>query len=411
MSVELMIARILFVCGFAVLGLLLARLPRIDASLGCMLAGVLAGFSLPWLMFDTGVRAHNMQDLVFYVILPVLIFEGAWYIKPALLRRWLAPTLLLAIPGVLFATAASGILIYLSVGHPVGFPLIAALLAGAIISATDPSAVIARLRQESAPEGLSTLMESESLFNDATAVVLFGLVLSLALGEIEPSAPGMIWEFTRVFVGGILAGLGFALPVFGLIRLLQAGPASSLVLMLSALGSFYVAEHLLGVSGIMSVTFTALLARYLLQREPEETLTHAAHTMEWLGVLLNAVLFTLMGLVITFEMFTHRWLAMLIAIIAALLARYATVFLACLASRLMGKPVIMGWQLVMGWGGIRGAVAIALVLALPHELPYWWTIQAMVFGVVLFGLLVQSGTLTPFITRLDTPAGDDGIRE
>ena len=111
-SIDELIARVLFLCGFTLLGLLLARRLRLDSSLTCLGAGVLAGLSLPWFNFDTGIRADNLQQLVFYVILPMLIFEAAWYIKPLLLRRWLAPVLILSIPGVLLVTAISGALMY-----------------------------------------------------------------------------------------------------------------------------------------------------------------------------------------------------------------------------------------------------------------------------------------------------------
>ena len=400
MLIELLLARVLFVCGFALLGLVLARALKLDVSLTCIAAGIAAGFSLPYLMFDTGVRAHNLQDLVFYIILPVLIFEGAWYLDPKILRKWLLPTLVLAIPGVLIATLASGALIYFGIDHPRGFPWAAAFLTGSIIAATDPAAVISRLRTSGAPEDLSTLMESEALFNDATSVVLFSLLLALALGQEMGGGASMSLEFTRVFIGGIALGLMFAVLLAAVIRVVREPAAASMALVITALGSFFVAEHQFDVSGIMAVTFTALLGRHLLRNQGEEMMRATLGTMQWLGVLLNSVLFTLMGLVITWNMFTERWLAMLIALGAALLARYAAVRLSALACRFMGHPVPGGWQLVLSWGGIRGSVAIALVLALPEELPYWWTIQSMVFAVVLFGLLAQATSLRPLLGRL-----------
>ena len=122
--------------------------------------------------------------------------------------------------------------------------------------------------------------------------------------------------------------------------------------------------------------------------------------MEWLGHALNAVLFTLMGLVITFDMFSERWLAMLIAIGAGLAARMAGVACSAGVSQVLGRKISLGWQLVLWWGGVRGAVAIALVLALPEDLPYWWTIQSMVFGVVLFSLLVQGTSVGLLLKRV-----------
>jgi CPA1 family monovalent cation:H+ antiporter len=105
-----------------------------------------------------------------------------------------------------------------------------------------------------------------------------------------------------------------------------------------------------------------------------------------------------MGLVITMDMFVERWLAMLIAIIASLLARALAVGSCALITKPLTNNISMGWQILLTWGGLRGAIAIALVLSLPVELPYWWTIQSMVFGVVLFSLLVQ-GTTNSYLIR------------
>ena len=243
-------------------------------------------------------------------------------------------------------------------------------------------------------------MESESLFNDATAVVLFGLLLTIAQGEMEVSGTTLVIEFSRSFFGGAAVGVIFGCLTASLIIGIGGGAVVSFILLIAALGSFYLAEHLLHVSGIMSVMFTAIAGRYLLlRRQTEASLGGATVTMEWLGIALNALLFTLMGLVIVFKMFTE-WLPMLIAIGAGLLARTLGV-LACVgASRLLGNSISLAWQAVLSWGGIRGAVAIALVLALPAELPYWWTIQSMVFGVVLFSLIVQGSSIGPLIRRL-----------
>ena len=116
--------------------------------------------------------------------------------------------------------------------------------------------------------------------------------------------------------------------------------------------------------------------------------------------LLNAVLFVVLGLVITLDMFQTHWLAMLIVILAGLCARAAAVYFSCGLSRLVGKPVRMDWQHVLTWGGLRGAIAIALVLSLPISLPYWWTIQAMVFGLVLFTLIVSGPTTALLLRKL-----------
>jgi CPA1 family monovalent cation:H+ antiporter len=106
-----------------------------------------------------------------------------------------------------------------------------------------------------------------------------------------------------------------------------------------------------------------------------------------------------MGLVITTGMFADMWLAMLVAIVAALLARGVAVGACGLLTRPLASRIPGGWQLLLFWGGLRGAIAVALVLALPLELDYWYTVQSMVFGVVLFSLLVQGTTNGWLIAR------------
>jgi CPA1 family monovalent cation:H+ antiporter len=401
MSFELIIERLLFLACFSILGLLLARLLRTDNSIACLLSGACAGALLPILGFDTGVRAHNLKDLVFLVILPVLIFEAAWHLKPKLLKHWLLPILMLAIPGVLLSTVLTAALLYFGMGHPQGFPWQAAVLTGAILAATDPAAVTARLRQLDAPEGLTTIVEGESLFNDASAVLLFGIVL-LFIGSDGPTTDSSFaLDFVVVFVGGSVLGALFGLITAIVILALASVPGSSVVLLFSALASFFVAEEVVGVSGIMAVTFAALTARLLLHEQRDLLLRGATESLEWLSLLLQAILFTLMGLVITWNMFQHMWLAMLLAIIASLIARFANVYSCNALSNMLGRGVDKRWSLLMSWGGLRGAVAIALVLALPESIPYWWTIQSMVFGVVIFSLLVQGSSIGKLLNKLN----------
>ena len=133
------------------------------------------------LMFDTGITAESFHDLIFYVFLPVLVFEAALNLPQSALLNNSVIILFLAIIGVVVTTLLAGYMIFWAIGHETGFPLIAALLTGALLAATDPVAVVAQLKSLGAPERLSVLMEGESLFNDATAITLFSILLGFAL--------------------------------------------------------------------------------------------------------------------------------------------------------------------------------------------------------------------------------------
>jgi len=398
MTLPVLVGQILSLSGIAIAGLGIHRLTRLDVTLASLLAGVCAGLAIPALGLDVGVRAESIKDLVFFVMLPLLIFEAAWHIKPQLLRRWLMPILLFATVGVVVSAALTAAGLYVGIGHAQGFPWAAALLTGAILAATDPVAVVAKLKVLRAPEELTTVFEGESLFNDATAVVIFSLVLLWAQQEVGSASVAVY--FSSAFFGGIAVGFAAGLLTSIAVLFIGSSASSMIILVFCAFGSFYLAEHSLHVSGVMSVMTAAIVTRICLREQQDSLLSGVGATWDWLGLLMNTLLFTLMGLVITLDMFMDQWLTMLVAIVAATLGRFAAVCGCTALTRLSTRAVPANWSLVLSWGGLRGAVAIALVLSLPVELPYWWTVQSAVFGVVLFTLLVQGPTVGRLIARM-----------
>jgi len=252
------------------------------------------------------------------------------------------------------------------------------------------------------------LLEGESLFNDATAIVLFSLFLSMALAwqsmlsqpasaGVMFSVSGVVLEFLFIFFGGALIGLLVGV-LFGFLekranQLLLTGVMSLVV----AYGSFMLAEYF-SVSGVMATLSAALSFSVISQSDKESPAR--LHTGEnryfWqlLSHVANVCVFLLMGAVITVEMFEQRWLAMLIAIVAILFARALSVYgVLAFFSFFKSQRVSLSAQTVMVWGGLRGAVTLALALSLPTTLDYWWTIQSIAFGVVLFSLFVQAPTM------------------
>ncbi|CAA0118509.1 Na(+)/H(+) antiporter ApNhaP [BD1-7 clade bacterium] len=396
--IEETMGQMLFLGSTVLLGLILSRLSKIDFTLTSLAAGVIAGISLPYLGVDTGLRADNIHEIVFFIVLPVLIFEASWQLDPSRLKRWLAPIMLLSTVGVLISAAVMALLVYYGIGHGVGFPVSAALLTGAILAATDPISVVNTLKRQKAAEDLTTLIEGESLFNDATAVVLFTIVFSLASAH-ESMSGGYLGLFVTVFFGGILLGCLMGLISAILVLLIGGAAAANIVLLICAFASYYIAEVFFGVSGIMAIVSAAIVSRSLLREQEQKYLASVVNTWDWLGVLFNGFIFVLMGLTITFDMFREQWLSMIIAIIAALIARAATVFVCGAMTKPMLRPIPMGWQKIQFWGGLRGAIAIALVLSLPTSFAGWFTIQSMVFAVVLFTLLVQGPSCGALIRR------------
>ena len=197
---------ILMLSGLLLLAIMvkpLATWLHIPFSALLVVIGFVASEVLVLSGIDTGIRADNFHDLIFFVFLPVLVFESAYTINVRLLLKNLLPILFLAIPIMLLSTFIAAALIYAGIGHPQGFPWIAALLTGALLSATDPVAVVALLRQMGVSERLALLMEGESLFNDATAIVVFAVFLAIASGTAGPmSVQDASLYFLEVFFGG-----------------------------------------------------------------------------------------------------------------------------------------------------------------------------------------------------------------
>jgi CPA1 family monovalent cation:H+ antiporter len=330
----------------------------------------------------------------------VLIFEAASKLPVKKLLRDLAPILFLAILGMLLTTGIAAALLFVGIGHPSGFPWIAALLAGALLSATDPVAVVAQLKTLGAPERLSVLLEGESLFNDATAIVLFTILLSIATLSGEVGLGSGIVSFAITFFGGALVGLGVGGIAVLLLRAAGGDIHRAVVSAAAAYGSFLLAEAGLHVSGVMASLAAGLTLACAIQPSGENAVDgQLGYFWGVLAYIANGCVFLLMGLTITIEMFEERWLAMLIAIVAVLIARAgATMGGLSLMNLLLPERVPVNYQLALVWGGLRGAVTVALALSLPVDLEYWWTIQSMAFGVVLFTLFVQAPT-TPMLLR------------
>ena len=404
MSLEHVTAAFVVLLLLAFIAEPISRLVRLPYSSVLVIAGYVTSELAVISGIDTGIRAENFHDLIFYVFIPVLVFESAYKINKNLLRENIVPIIILAVVGLLLTASLTAVGLYYGIAHPAGFPLIAALLTGSILAATDPVAVVVRLREIGAPERLSVLLEGESLFNDATAIVLFGLFLSMALSmENTVTTSGVIVEFIKIFFGGLATGLAAGLTAGlvnkGIKNTLMAGVLTLIV----AYGSYLLAEELFEVSGVMSTLAAAIVMSLMPGKEPgENTLVKNEYLWDVIGHIANAIVFIIMGVTITLGMFEERWLAMLIAIAAVFVARAVSTYGSMsLLGLFQKKPVDLRSQTVMVWGGLRGAVALALALSIPVTLDYWWTIQSIAFGVVLFTLFIQAPTIRLLVNKLD----------
>lgn len=342
---------------------------------------------------------HLTPGLILTILLPGLLFEAAFKLKWAYLRDNLVAVVTLATVGVFLTIGLAGLLAHATLG----LGLAAAMVFGAVLAPTDPVAVVAVFRRLHMPSRLINLVESESLLNDGTGVVVFGIAVGLLSG-----ASGMSWtsaalQFVRLSAGGLGFGLVSGLVLSLLTRRIDDPQVEISVTVLAAYGSYLVADYL-GLSGILAVVGAGLvIGNYGRPRGMSER-TQAAATAFWdaIAFLLNSAVFLLIGLDLpATSVLAHAGLV-LAAFAIVTVVRIAAVFGLFLALRPVGRHVNLRWQALIAWGGLRGAVAIALLLSLESATPELQALRPIAYGVVLLSIVLQGATITP-LTRLVLP--------
>ena len=381
----------------AILVALIARRVRLPYTVGLVIAGVGLAFAP---LHTSAVLTH---DFIFDVILPPLLFEAAINIRWRELRRDAVPVLTLAIVGTAVAAAA----VAAGVSFGLGWPARAAVLFGVLIAATDPVAVIAMFKDLRVEGRLRLLVESESLFNDGVAAVLFTLTFAWAQppgsGHLQPA------EIAQTFIstvgGGVLVGLvtaGAALVVAG--RTKDPLIWSTLTTVI-AYGSFLLAQHF-QFSGVLATVVAGLLTgnRGFLVENPDLTESRSEREFvlelwSFIAFIANSLVFLLIGLTVAGIPFDRAgWGALAFSIALVLLSRALTVYPLCLVFGRSKWAISRSEQHVLWWGGLRGALGLALALSLPRSLPFRNEIVIGTFEVVVFSVVVQ-GLSMPLLLR------------
>jgi CPA1 family monovalent cation:H+ antiporter len=374
---------------------------------------VLLGFisSEVWVAMgrDTGLRWQLLHDLVFYILLPIIIFDSAININIRSLRRESLLIGALSVPLLIIAALLAALIIQYLMGGQSGMAFSLALLAGSMICATDPTAVSGILRNAGASRRLVQILEGESLINDAATITLFVLLSAIILTPGTAfTAAEVASRFALILFGSVLTGMAMGWLFDRIIRPFDDTILTTSTTLVLAFMSFWAGEHLMGLSGVVATLSAGLTFAWCQGRHrAEEDVAFALDTWRILSFSADAMLFTLVGMSITVGMFQDHWLAMLIGVLAAVVSRAAIIFLgAGPLSFLPGQTKLrLAEQNLMLWGGVRGAVAIALALSLDTDIPQWYTIQSMIYGVAIFSLVIQ----TPILTHLVSgkPAGEE----
>jgi monovalent cation:H+ antiporter, CPA1 family len=346
-------------------------------------------------------------ELILEIFLPPLLFEAAWNTRWRSLKDSLIPVSLFAVVGVIISVVGMA----WALSTFTNLSLTTALLIGASLSSTDPVAVVALFRELGASKRLTVLMEGESLFNDGVAVVAFVLLVGMPLGIDEFSLSTTIVKFLT------FVGLGFAIGGivgFGISYLTQRFDlplVEQSLTLISAYGSYLITEEF-GGSGVIGVVTVGLILGNFGSSIGMNSRTRllVSEFWEFLAFFVNSIVFLLIGDQINFAGLSRNLDLILIAIAAVLVARAIAIFVLGNLSNVLSK-VKTDWreQTVLWWGGLRGSVSIALALSVPAYLAGRQEIINIVFGVVLFTLLVQGLSIQWLLETLNL-IGDRRLR-
>jgi CPA1 family monovalent cation:H+ antiporter len=369
---------------------MLTRRFHLPYSVGLVAAGIILTLS------PFAPQVNLTKELIFTTLLPPLLFEAALNLHWDQLRRDLSVILVLATVGVMLSACVTAAGMY----YLAHWEWLAALVFGVLIAATDPVSVVATFREAKAHGRLLVLIEAESLFNDGTAAVAFGVVVALASGQHLSS-----FEITELLLktigGGVLCGAAVALGVLLLAGRTEDHLVEITFTTIAAYASFLLADHF-GLSGVLA-TITAGLVMSNFKRFGTFSARGGEAVQafwEYAAFVANSLVFLLIGMHEGHQNFMAIWLPACTAIALVTLGRAVAIYPCSLLFSRTALRVTAKHQHVLFWGGLRGALALALALGLPPGVPRREEILTISFAVVAFSVFVQGLTITPFLRRM-----------
>jgi CPA1 family monovalent cation:H+ antiporter len=374
-------------------------------ALGCSLAIVgldAMGIAHALRQYEESLlRAIDFSDVLMQGMLSLLLFAGALHVDLSELRAYRWQIAALAVLSTLLSTLAVGL------GMGFALPLVGlqlpfsyCLLFGALISHTDPIAVMGILRSVGAPKNLELVMAGESLFNDGVGVVIFSLMLGMLASGTTPTAGQAMALLLQEAGGGLLSGLLLGYVTFRLLKSVDNYQVEVLLTIALAMGLYALADAL-----HLSAPIAAVVAGLFLGNHgrtfamSDKTREHVDTFWELIDEIVNVVLFLLIGLELLVLPIERSWLlAGALAIPIVLLVRWASVAgISGLLDRVRPQP--KGAIAVLAWGGLRGGISVAMALSLPKEASRS-VVLTLTYAVVVFSVLVQGLTIGRLIRRV-----------
>lgn len=379
---------ILLVIFLSFVGAILSEKLRVSYTTVMIALGlVLSFFSL-----SQGLNTLPLdRSMILGVVVPPLIFEAAMRTKYNVLRTVRKTVLSLAIFGVIISALLTGLLL----NFALALPPVVALTFGVMVSPTDPVSIVNVLKRTKAPNRLTTILETEGYFNDATAVVLYPIAISLTFTPLQSAT---LLGYT--LGGGLAVGLVVSGAAELMYRLVTEPLAETYFTIAVMFGSYLLADTL-GVSGLVAVAVAGLYMgnRTMKVAMSQETRSTMVKFWEVTTFIVTSFAFLLLGLR-SDPMLLATYSPFIIGAFAViLLARVASVYPLVSLTNMLGEKIPSSWTRILALGGLRGVISVALALSLPDSFPFREGIIAMTFGVALLSLIVQGESLTLYLNR------------
>lgn len=386
----LSIERIEILLFIAAIVAILTRRLKLPYSVGL----VITGAGLAFLPFNLDISMT--KEMIFTVLLPPLIFEAALFLSWQEVRKEFPIVLSMATIGVAIAAVVTAA----GMHYFANWPWISAALFGALIAATDPVSVIATFKEAELKGRIRTLVETESLFNDGTAAVMFSALIAIAQGA-EISSLNIATNLFFTIGGGVACGALVALVLLYLTGKTEDHLVEMTFTTIVAYGSFLLAEHF-HFSGVLATLTAGLVFGNMrsignLTNKGRESIEAF---WEYAAFVANSLIFLLIGIREVKQNFSGIWMLALLAIGLVMLGRVLAVYPICLLFSKTSLRIKLPDQHILFWGGLRGALALALALGLPDDVPYDGQIVTITFAVVAFSIIIQGITITPFLRYL-----------
>ncbi len=373
-----------------------------------LMLGLNAIYPSKFTLLKDALEQIDFGRVLFDVMLSFLLFAGAFHTDSARLKVERRSVILFALVGVLLSTAMVGTGLYFMArwfGFTLTYPL--CLLFGALISPTDPIAVLGILAKFKLPENVKLNIVGESLFNDGVGVVLFASIYRIVVNGPDSVSVG---EITLLFLeeagGGILFGLALGYGMFWLLRSINHYQTEVIITVAGVMGGYLLAQQL-HISGPLAMVVAGLfVGGYARQGAMSHTTEEYVDKFwELIDSILNALLFVLIGLeLLLIDIQYNYWMISVVTVVLVLMARFMAIWMPFRLARrwldLDDKAPIM-----LTWGGLRGGLSIAMALSIPEALPHKDLIVTITYGVVLFSVVGQGLTMERLIRRLYPTGG------